>query len=120
MDDFHRITAKFPDLSEVMLGRGLVANPALARQISGGQPMNLEELKGFIEKLETSYKEEIHADESIMHKMKEIWFYVGDLLIKEDGTDAEAYIHKIRTSKNVSEYRNAVRAVYKNCIIKER
>ena len=55
VEDFHRITAKFPDLSEVMLGRGLVANPALARQISGGQPMNLEELKGFIEKLETSY-----------------------------------------------------------------
>ena len=118
-EDFNRITEKFPNLYEVMIGRGLVANPALAREISGGDGITLEELKGFIEKLESSYKEEIHADESIMHKMKEIWFYVGGLLVKDDGSDAESYIHKIRTSKNISEYRNAVRSVYKNCRIKE-
>ena len=117
-DDYAKITEKFPNLSEVMLGRGIVANPALGREIAGGPEITLEELKGFIEKLEESYREEIHADESIMHKMKEIWFYVGGLLTKEDGSDAESYIHKIRTSKNVAEYRNATRSVYKNCKIK--
>ena len=119
-EDYEKIQEKFPDLSEIMLGRGIVANPALAREISGGAAITLDELKAFIEILEESYHEEIHADESIMHKMKEIWFYVGGLLTKEDGTDAESYIHKIRTSKNIAEYRNAVRAVYKNCRIREK
>ena len=119
-EDYRTIAAKFPNLSEIMRGRGIVANPALAREIAGGEEISLMELKNFIEKLEDSYREEIHADESIMHKMKEIWFYMGGLLVKEDGTDAESYIHKIRTSKNVAEYRNATRVVYKNCRIKEK
>ncbi len=30
-----------------MIGRGLIANPALAREIKGGDPLQLEELKAF-------------------------------------------------------------------------
>ncbi|SEM05458.1 tRNA-dihydrouridine synthase [Butyrivibrio sp. ob235] len=119
VEDYQRIIGQFPDLCEVMLGRGLVANPALARQISGGSGITLLELKDFIRELENCYKVEIPAEESIMHKMKEIWFYVGNLLIQENGQAAEPYIHKIRTAKNIAEYRNAERAVFKNCIIKE-
>ena len=48
--------------------------------------MSFEELKGFMTDLQDNYKIEIPADESIMHKMKEIWFYVGNLITKEDGS----------------------------------
>lgn len=117
--DYDKIVNNFPNLYEVMMGRGLVANPALARQIKGGNKMTMDELKGFMTDLQKNYKIEIPADESIMHKMKEIWFYVGNLLVKGDGSDSEQLIHKIRTAKNIAEYRNAVRNVYKECIMKQ-
>ncbi len=118
-EDYYKIINEFPNLYEVMMGRGLVANPALAREIKNGQKMNLEELKGFMTDLEKNYKIEIPADESIMHKMKEIWFYVGNLLVKQDGSSSEQLIHKIRTAKNIAEYRNAVRTVFRECVMKE-
>jgi hypothetical protein len=80
--------------------------------------MSLDELKGFMTDLEKNYKIEIPADESIMHKMKEIWFYVGNLLVTKDGAESEPLIHKIRTAKNIAEYRNAVRNVYRECVMK--
>ncbi len=118
VDDYKKIMEEFPDLEEIMIGRGLVSNPALAREILTGKEITIEEIKEFMDELQVRYKDEIFSDDSIMHKMKEIWFYVGNLLEKKDGTEADTYIHKIRTSKNVSEYRNAVRTVYKECRIK--
>ena len=117
-DDYKNIMEEFPNLYEVMMGRGLVANPGLAREIKNGKKMSFEELKGFMTDLQDNYKIEIPVDESIMHKMKEIWFYVGNLITKKDGSSAEQLIHKIRTAKNIAEYRNAVRAVYRECIMK--
>ncbi len=116
--DYDNIINNYPDLYEIMMGRGLVANPALAREIIGGKEMSLDELKGFMTDLEKNYKIEIPADESIMHKMKEIWFYVGNLLVTKDGAESEPLIHKIRTAKNIAEYRNAVRNVYRECVMK--
>ncbi|WP_029324567.1 tRNA dihydrouridine synthase [Butyrivibrio sp. AE3004] len=116
--DYADIAGKFPNLSEIMIGRGLVANPALAREIKTGEHITFEELKEFMTELQNCYKDEIFADESIMHKMKEIWFYVGNLLEKEDGTDSDPYIHKIRTAKNIADYRNAVRVIYNECRIR--
>ena len=114
-DDYDRIVSEFPDLKEVMIGRGLVANPGLAREIVTGQVMGQDELRSFIETMEKEYKVEIPAEESIMHKMKEIWFYVGGNFKTTDGSKIEPYIHKIRVSKNPSEYRNAVRNLYRSC-----
>lgn len=36
--DYERICQRFPRIQSVMLGRGLMANPALVRQIQGGSP----------------------------------------------------------------------------------
>jgi len=118
VEDYLRIKEEFPKLNEVMLGRGIVQNPALAREIAGGEKITSEEVKSFVEGMEAEYKIMIGGDVQVMHKMKELWFYMGNLFTPKDKGDIEPYIHKIRVSRNVSEYRNAKRELYRECEIK--
>lgn len=119
VDDFYRIKEEFPNLNEIMLGRGIVENPALAREIAGGKRISADEIKMFVEAMESAYKTEIPGDEQIMHKMKEIWFYVGNMFIPMDKSEIEPFIHRIRVSRNISDYRNAKRDFFNHCEIKQ-
>ncbi len=115
--DFDRVKEKFPDLKEIMIGRGLIANPALAREIAGGAALSQDEIKGFIEKMEDEYHSIIPGDVQVIHKMKELWAYMGKQFKPQDGKNIEDYIHKIMVSKSAAEYRNAVRALYIACSV---
>ena len=113
-EDYRKIRELYPDLKEVMIGRGLVANPALVREYVSGDSIKGEELLEFASCLELAYKAEIPGEEQIMHKMKEIWFYLGNSFRMREGMDSEPFIHKIRVAKTLSEYRNAVRELKRN------
>lgn len=54
-EDAQRLHARYPGLSAMMLGRGLVANPALAREMAGGCALTLEELKTYHSRLCDAY-----------------------------------------------------------------
>ena len=47
LDDYDALLAAYPQTRHVMLGRGIMANPALAREIRGGEGLAREELKRF-------------------------------------------------------------------------
>lgn len=47
LGDFNTLVAAYPQTRHVMLGRGIVANPALARMIRGGEGLTREELERF-------------------------------------------------------------------------
>ena len=115
VEDYERIKKEFPKLQEIMIGRGLVSNPALVREIRGGSKITGEELKRLAESMEQAYKCEIPSEIQIMHKMKELWFYIGGNFRIKDGTAPDKYIHKIKVSRSLPEYRNAVRELYRNC-----
>ncbi|MGM9550840.1 MAG: tRNA dihydrouridine synthase, partial [Clostridia bacterium] len=53
--DFKRIEEKYPALEGVMLGRGAIANPALFREICGGEKLSNEELVEFSLRLMEDY-----------------------------------------------------------------
>ncbi len=74
--DFDYIVERFPDLDSVMIGRGAVNNPALFREIAGGEKLKTEELIIFTEELIESYKEVLRSDVFTMHKIKELWTYM--------------------------------------------
>ena len=46
-EDVRALTARFPETGGVMIGRGLLADPALARRIRGGPAAGEEELKAW-------------------------------------------------------------------------
>lgn len=49
--DCHALMADFPQVSGLMVGRGLLANPALAQQAMGGEPLTLGALRSFHDQL---------------------------------------------------------------------
>lgn len=56
-DDCRALMAQIPETSAVMLGRGLVANPALAQELGGGAPISCKALRDFHDKLYAAYME---------------------------------------------------------------
>lgn len=54
-EDCRQLMKECPDTSALMLGRGLIANPALAQQMTGGEGLNLNSLKRFHDDLLEAY-----------------------------------------------------------------
>ena len=68
-----------PTVDRLMLGRGLVANPALAREVKGGPPASREALQAYHDGLYRSCCEAFHSERNALRPMKEIWFYLLNL-----------------------------------------
>jgi len=76
MADFEKIKNDFPGLHSVMLGRGAVANPAIFREIGGGERLKTAELAVFTAKLQQRYMSVLGSEVYTLHKLKEIWMYM--------------------------------------------
>ncbi len=74
-EDFHGITQSFPNICAVMLGRGAVANPAIFREIRGGEKLSTDELVAFSRKLSEKYIKVLGSEVFTLHKLKEVWIY---------------------------------------------
>jgi tRNA-dihydrouridine synthase len=93
-----------------MLGRGLIANPALARELCCGAPLQKEELRQFHDAVYKELKETLPGQAVLIGKMKELWFYMG-----RNFADADRFLKEIRKAKNEIQYRSAVRVLFANC-----
>ena len=74
--DFEKIKSEFPKLHSVMLGRGAIANPAIFREIKGGERLKTAELVDFTANLQKRYLEVLGSEIYTLHKLKEIWMYM--------------------------------------------
>ena len=105
-EDARAVKDRFPGVTRVMLGRGLVANPALARQLQGGAPLTGDELRQFHDGLLEGYCACILGEVNILHKMKELWNYWACLFPQD-----KKGIKALRKSRDLAEYRRAAAAV---------
>lgn len=69
LGDYDALLAAYPQTRHVMLGRGLLANPALAREIRGGEGLAREELKRFHNELYQAYTDDMGGN--AVFRMKE-------------------------------------------------
>lgn len=106
VEDAKAIRQRFPAVERVMVGRGLVANPALAREIRGGPPLAGEELRQLHRGLLEGYCGCILGEVNILHKMKELWNYWA-CLYPQDKKGVKA----LRKARTLAEYRRAAEAV---------
>jgi len=60
-----------PATRALMLGRGMLANPALAQTAAGGDPLTRETLKAFHDDLFTAYREAYHTS-AVLGRMREV------------------------------------------------
>lgn len=109
VEDIQRIEERFPQLAGVMIGRGLLANPALASEYQTGIKRSPEELREQLRTLHdtlyTRYEEQLHGgDEQLLQKVKPFWDYPGPTLDRK----VWKAIHK---SGSLNKYQAAVRLV---------
>ncbi len=59
-EDVQALTARFPKAEAVMIGRGLLADPALARRIRGGKEADRDELAAWYTALYEGWRDRFH------------------------------------------------------------
>ena len=90
-----------------MIGRGLIANPALAQDIKNKSqgndiaPFDKSRFNSFLSELISEYSKEMSNDKQVVMKMKELWVYLARGL----GID-KSQLKEILKVKNLSEYNN--------------
>lgn len=108
--DYDRLLTEchYEGLTGVMLGRGLLANPALVREIQGGLPLTKEELRSFHDDIFEHYQAVNFGEKNILFKMKELWNYWGTIF-----TGAPKEMKKVRKADRYTDYIPAVDALFR-------
>lgn len=76
IEDYEKIRTDFPDMECVMIGRGAVKNPALFREIRGGERLSTKEVIAFSNRLEENYRGNLNSETFALNKLKEVWMYM--------------------------------------------
>lgn len=105
--DASAIEARFPSTSAIMMGRGVMADPALARRIRGGATASKYELRTFHDMLLHGYIDDMRDETNAILHMKELWSYM-----RMSFPDAEKPFKKLRKSKHSDEYLAAVDEIF--------
>lgn len=107
VEDFERFRDACPGVECVMTGRGVLADPALGRELGGGGKMRKEELRRFHDLLYAGYCREMSGDRTILYKMKELWFYLAPAF-----TDSRKYYKKIKKAERCAVYEEIVAELF--------
>ncbi|WP_294154624.1 tRNA-dihydrouridine synthase family protein [uncultured Clostridium sp.] len=105
--DHDDLCKKFPQLKSIMIGRGILANPGLMKEINGEEPINKDVMKSFHDKVLNSYLDYYPQDIGALFKMKELWSY--NIYIFSQGKE---YLKEIRQSNTLEEYKQIVSRLF--------
>lgn len=107
-DDCRMIEQAFPKTSALMLGRGLIGNPALARELEGGASLNLAELKRFHDQLVENY---LATGNSVLAlvRMRMVTYYICSCF--ENPVKPWKHMRKART---LEEYLAGAQELFEN------
>lgn len=105
--DCRNFEQKFPQVETVMIGRGILRNPGILREIQTGERIDKERLRGFHDQILSNYKEVLFGDKTVLFKMKEIWAQLNTLF-----TNPEKYWKKIKKAQKLTDYEIAVNRLF--------
>ena len=111
--DYTEFCKDFPVVNTVMLGRGLLINPAFADNVNNSRKLEKGLLKEFHDKVYNDYKDILSGERNVLFKMKELWFYMINMF-----TDNEKYSKKIKKSQSLFDYEEAVFRLFEEQEIK--
>ena len=109
-EDMRALEERFPALDRVMIGRGLLVDPALHLQMQGGRMPDKAALRTFHDRIYDWYRQEMPGARPVLFKMKELWAYMGQLF--EDGRRP---LKKIRKAERTEAYEAAVEELFREC-----
>ena len=110
LDDIKRIETEFPALAGIMIGRGLLANPALAIEYKEDRTLTSEEMKkklrGMHSTVYEQYEAQIEGGEGqLLNKMQTYWEY-------QKSEENRKFLKAIHKSTNLNKYNAAVNAYF--------
>ena len=106
--EYKEFLTDFPSVDTLMLGRGLLANPAMSRYIKNNIKLEKDSLKDFHDKIYEDYKKVLFGDKNVLYKMKELWLYM--IL---DFSNNVKYAKKIKKSERLYDYDEAVSSLFR-------
>jgi len=112
--DYRELAEMYPSLDAVMLGRGLIANPALIGEIKNNHVIDKQVIKAFHDAVYAGYQEISSGDKNVLFKMKEFWFYMVHLFAESD-----KYAKKIRKTDRLRDYEAIISRLFQELDIAE-
>lgn len=107
VEHLRSLSGEFPSLSAIMVGRGIIADPALLRKAVGGPAATREELRGYLDALFRGYTELFGSASCAISRMKAHWFY---LIHRFDG--AESLEKRLKKVREPWEYETVVNQIF--------
>lgn len=110
VSDSERLKAEYPSLEYIMLGRGIIANPGLLKEIRTGTAVTREEVFRFHRRLYHGYRDAFlsaSGERVVLFKMKEIWSYMTALF-----PDSRRWEKKIKKAQSLNAYEEAVSSLF--------
>lgn len=114
-DDVRAAACRYPDLSALMLGRGLIADPSMVLRLRGGARADKRTLQAFHDALYEGYCTRMGDRRVATLRMKELWFYHLNLY-----ADSEKCGKAIKKAQTPAEYEQAAAALFDRCDLLER
>ncbi len=112
--DCRALLAEYPATAGLMLGRGLVADPALLRSLRGGPGLEADALRAFAEELYESYSTAFGSEKSAVSRMKALWNYWY-----RSFADAEDIQRRMQRAEEPWAYRAAVRETFARLALRQ-
>lgn len=98
---------QYPQIQSIMIGQGLLSNPALIQQMKGLGELEKERLMAFHDTLFQTYLEAFKSEHNTVFHMKELWSYLMDLF-----EVAEKPWKKIRKAADRAGYESGVQDMF--------
>lgn len=105
--DHKELINTFPNVNAIMLGRGILANPALISEIKNNEGVNKKVLKTFHDEIFNKYIKLFNEEKNAMFRMKELWGYMIYMF-----SDNKKYIKKIKKAQKLRDYNEAVLSLF--------
>ena len=107
LEDHNKLVEEFKEVDKIMLGRGVLANPALMNEILNNEFMDKKVLKEFHDEIFSKYREVFNEDRNAMFRMKELWGYMIYMF-----SNNKKYAKKIKKAQKVVDYNQAVTSLF--------
>jgi tRNA-dihydrouridine synthase len=101
------VEESYPQLTAIMLGRGLIANPALALEARGTGSRDLDKLKEFHDLMYQRFCQVLFGERPVLCRMKEIWVYMIAPF-----TNREKHLKAIRKTQTLKDYEKIVETLF--------
>ena len=111
--DVAAFQGKYPQVDTVMVGRGLMADPALGRRLRGGAGAARQELEQYHDRLLEGYRQRLSGTPPVLHRMRELWNYLNERF-----EEVERPLKAIRKANDLTAYEAAAKEILRNCPMK--